>query len=191
MKNQSQTYARPGAMTKVLRFFEVLSWIIFIGLLVEAGSILFKVILTFTYTSMVSSNFLNKADLIPLLDTELAFYMGVVFFLFCISALKAFMFYKIVDLLSYKKFSLVNPFQAQLFTFLNSLAYLSLAIGVVIYVAAAYVNWLAHLDIDMPSLMDLNMVGHDVWLFLAAILFIVAQLVKKGVSLQEDLDLTI
>ena len=43
----------------------------------------------------------------------------------------------------------------------------------------------------MADLDALNLAGADVWLFMAVILFVIAQIVKRGIELQAENDLTI
>jgi hypothetical protein len=45
--------------------------------------------------------------------------------------------------------------------------------------------------VDMPDPQSLQLGGADVWLFMAVILFLVTQLVKRGIEIQNENDLTI
>jgi hypothetical protein len=43
----------------------------------------------------------------------------------------------------------------------------------------------------MPSLQELRFDGFNVWLFMGVILFVIAQIFKRGVAIQAENDLTV
>ena len=43
----------------------------------------------------------------------------------------------------------------------------------------------------MPTIHVLKIAGGDVWLFMGVVLFVIAYIFKRGIELQEELDLTV
>jgi hypothetical protein len=56
---------------------------------------------------------------------------------------------------------------------------------------ANYTTWLIKQGVVMPVIQDLRMGGADVWIFMSVILFVIAQIFKRGIEIQEENDLTV
>ncbi|MGX5817215.1 DUF2975 domain-containing protein [Chitinophaga lutea] len=176
---------------RMLKILQVLSWIIFIGLCVEAGGILFRLIYTFAVHSDATRNFWNGADLSGLYTFDVGYFVVIVLLMFIVSFLQALLFYLIVKLFVEKTLDISQPFSLGLRTFITNAAWLSLGIGVFEHVGAKYAHWLTRQSVPMPDLTALGMDGASVWIFMAVILFVVSQIVKRGMELQAENDLTI
>ncbi|MDT4864083.1 hypothetical protein FQZ97_988290 [compost metagenome] len=68
---------------------------------------------------------------------------------------------------------------------------LSLGICFFCYYGLSYTTRLTAAGVTMPDLTALNLDGADVWLFMAVILFVIAQVIKRGVEIQEENELTV
>ncbi|MFX7052502.1 DUF2975 domain-containing protein, partial [Acinetobacter baumannii] len=75
--------------------------------------------------------------------------------------------------------------------FISLAAYISFGIGLFANWGATYVTWMASKDIPMPTLQELRFDGFNVWLFMGVILFVIAQIFKRGVAIQAENDLTV
>ncbi len=78
--------------------------------------------------------------------------------------------------------------------FLNlrkNLSYFSLVIGLFSYSGFKYSLWLTKHGFEKADLQILHIAGADVWLFMAVILFVIGQIVKRGIEIQNENDLTI
>jgi hypothetical protein len=51
--------------------------------------------------------------------------------------------------------------------------------------------WLTKQGVKSADLQSLHIAGADVWLFMAVILFVIVQIVKRGIEIQRENDLTI
>ncbi len=51
--------------------------------------------------------------------------------------------------------------------------------------------WLTKQGFEIADLQSLHIGGADVWLFMAVILFVIGQIVKRGIEIQNENDLTI
>ena len=108
-----------------------------------------------------------------------------------VSVLKAIMFYHIVKLFTEKKLKISQPFSIELRRFILILSYLALGIGLFSHVGFKYSAWLTKKGAQSADLQSLHIAGADVWLFMAVILFVIVQIVKRGIEIQKENDLTI
>lgn len=176
---------------QILKVMQVLSWIIFIGLCIEAGGIIFGTLYTFFINPDNTKRFWEGGDLSALYNYDKGQYLVIVVFMVIVAVLKALLFYLIVKLFVHKQLNIAEPFSPALKNFLRGIAYVSLGIGLFSHSGCEYADWLASKQVVMPNAQLLHLAGADVWLFMAVILFVVAQIVKRGVELQRENSLTI
>lgn len=171
----------------ILQVLHIVSWIIFIGLCIEAGTYLFNVIFTMTINPVAANYF----KLHELYQHDSGYFLTQVSLGFIVAVMKALLFYKIVKMLYDKKISLEKPFNEALFKFIANLAYVSIFIGVFCVWGTNYTQWLKEKGINMPDIHVLNLDGGDVWLLMGVALLVIAQIFKKGIEIQNENELTI
>ena len=176
---------------QVLKVLQVLSWIIFIGLCVEAGAIIVNTIITLFINPPGVENFWEGPTLLELYRFDRGHFTVVALVMIIVAVLKAIMFYIIVKLFVDKKLNMSRPFNAALRSFMVKLSYLALGIGLFSHSGAEYCAWLVQQGSKPIDLQVLHIAGADVWLFMAVILFVIAQIVKRGIEIQSENDLTI
>lgn len=175
-------------MMKVLTVF---SWIIFIGLSVEAGGIFFNSLLTLFYNSNWAKNAWNGIDFSSLFDYDKRYYITEMLLMSIVAILKALLFYLIVKILHNKKLNLVEPFNIETQKFVYNSSYICFGIGLFSTWGVQNTKWLTDKGILMPTFEKLNFGGADVWFFMGIILLVIAQIFKKGIELQNENKLTI
>lgn len=177
---------------RILSVLKWLSWVIFIGLCIDAGSIIFHVIYTYAFNSANDTYlFWKGTDLWSLYHYGFSHFIVMVSLMVIVTVLKALIFYIIIKLFTEKKLNMAQPFNAALRQFLLQVAYLSSGIGLCIYIGQQYYVWLTEQSIALPHASAMNLEGGDVWLFMAVILFVIVQIVTRGVEIQTENDLTV
>lgn len=177
---------------QTLKVLQILSWIIFIGLCIEAGGIAVNTIITLVINPHGVENFWEgPAYLSALYHFDHGHFFVIALIMTIVAVLKAIMFYIIVKLFTDKKLNLAQPFNIALSRVIYKLSYLSLGIGLFSYFGFKYALWLSTQGLEAANLQALHMAGADVWLFMAVILFVIVQVVKKGIEIQNENDLTI
>jgi hypothetical protein len=109
-------------------------------------------------------------------------------FVLVLAVLKAYLFYLVVKI--FKKLNLVKPFTIEIAKLIEKLSYEAVSIAIISIIAHQYTERLIHKGFD---------VGHvgNYWndtaafLMMAAILFIISRVFKKGIEMQNENDLTI
>ncbi len=177
---------------QVLKVLQVLSWIIFIGLCIEAGGIAVNTFITLFINPQGAGNFWEGAGYLSnLYKFDHGHFMAITVTMTIVAVLKAIMFYLIVKLFTDKKLDISQPFSLELRQFILRLSYLALGIGLFSNFGGRYSVWLTKQSVETADLQSLHIAGADVWLFMAVILFVIVQVVKRGIEIQHENDLTI
>ena len=178
--------------SQILKVLQILSWIIFIGLCVDAGGVAVNTIITLFINPLGVENFWEGADYLSgLYKFDPGHFFVIALIMTIVAVLKAIMFYLIVKLFTEKKLNISRPFSLELRRFILNLSYLALGIGLFAYYGFKYSLWLTTQNVKPADLQSLHIAGADVWLFMAVILFVIVQIVKRGVEIQNENDLTI
>lgn len=176
---------------QILKFLEVLSWIIFIGLCIEAGGIAFSAFYTCYINPINAKTSWEGMDLTSLYNFDRGYFLVEMLVMFIISVLKAIMFYLIVKLFWKKNLHTFNLFSNILKNLI--LSWSLLALGIALFSECGYNSliWLESQGVILDKKQLLSFAGSDIWLFMSVILFLIAQVVKKGIEIQNENDLTI
>lgn len=176
---------------QILWVLYILAWIIFIGLCMEAGGILFNAFYTMFYNPVGAGFFWNKMDLSGLYLADKGYFITVTILMSIVAILKAILFYVIIRAIHHRKLDFTQPFNKALPRFISALAWLSIGIGLFSIWGTNQSKWLADKGISIPDIQKMGFGGADVWFFMGVILIVIAQICKRGVEMQTENDLTI
>jgi hypothetical protein len=176
---------------QVLKILLVVAWIIFIGLSIEAGGILFNAFYVLMYRPEGAKNIWQMVDLSALYQYDRGNFTALMVLIIIVSVMKASLFYMIVKILHERKLNMAKPFNAEVGRFIFNICYLSLGIGFFSWRGAEYAKWITKQGVFMPGLESLRLSGADVWLFMGVTLFVIAQVFKRGIEIQTENDLTV
>jgi hypothetical protein len=175
---------------QMLKLLQILSWIIFIGLCIEAGGLLFNTGYAL-YKPIIAKYFWKGADFSALYAYDKGYFMTQTGLMSIVTVLKALIFYLIIKLFYEKQFSMAKPFHPAVTGFVFNIAYLCLGAGIFSYWGANYAGWLGEKGVPMPDIHFMGIGGADVWLFMAVVLIVIGQVFKKGTELQTESELTV
>ncbi len=176
---------------QILKVLHIISWIIFIGICIEAGGYVFNAIYTMAINPVGAGHFWNKLDLSALYKLDPGYFLVLTSLMSITAILKAIMFYLIVLILHDKKLNMSRPFNQELGRFMFRVSYLTLGIGLFTAWGAKYTARFLEQGIKTPSPEHLGLTGADVWLFMGITLFVIAQIFKRGIEIQTENDLTV
>jgi hypothetical protein len=177
--------------SQVLKALEVISWIIFLGLCVDAGGTIFNAAYIHFLNPEAAKTSWQGVDFFDLYNYDKGQFMVIVLLMSIVLILKTIMFYLIVKIFIDKTLSLTQPFNHEIRKFISMLAYLAIAIGFFSNYGLDYSTWLEGKGILMPDKTKLPFSGPDVWFFMSVILFVISHIFKRGIELQEESELTI
>lgn len=175
----------------MLKVLEILSWVIFVGLCIEAGGIIFNAFYALAINPIGAKNYWMGADLSSLYQFDPIFFFVETFFMSIAAVMKALLFYLIVKLLHENKLSLSQPFNEHVKRFIQIMAYLALGIGSFSHFGSNYAEWFTKQGVVMPTIESLKLGGADVWIFMGITLLVIAQIFKRGIEIQSENELTI
>lgn len=177
---------------QVLKVLQILSWIIFIGLCIEAGALIVNTVISLFINPGGVNNFWEGTTYLSgLYKFDRGYFSAITLVMIIVAVLKAFMFYLIVKIFTEKKIDLAHPFNTEFNQFILMLSYLAFGIGLFSHSGLKYTAWLKGQGAGAADLEQLNIEGAAVWLFMAVILFVIGHIVKRGVEIQKENDLTI
>ena len=177
---------------QILKVLQILSWIIFIGLCIEAGGITVNTFISLFINPLGVENFWEGNEYLSnLYKFDKGHFIVITSIMIIVAVLKAIMFYLIVKVFTDKKLKISKPFSMEMRRFIVLQSYLALGIGLFSHYGAEYSVWLTKQGVKTVDLQSLHIAGADVWLFMAVILFVIVQIVKRGIEIQQENDLTI
>jgi len=176
------------ATKQVLRILHVIAWIIFLGLCIKTGSILYSFFVSLFINTIATKNLHMGLDLSDLYRFNTQHYVKFVSYVIALSALKAYIFYLVIKI--FLKINFVQPFSTDVSLLISKISVVSLGVGVLTLLANGYTAWLTKKGVDFPDLQQYTG-GAGEFLLLGAIIFIIAQIFKKGIEIQSENELTV
>lgn len=175
---------------QVLNLLYVLSWIIFIGVCIEAGGFIVNAFFALAKPSVVKYLW-HEVDLSDLFKYDHGYFFTITLVMSIVATMKAWLFYLIIKILHDKKLNMTQPFSKEVGRFIFTIAYVTLLIGLFSWCGVKYVEWLISQGVKMPDIQYLRIGGADVWLFMSITLFVIAQVFKRGIEIQTENELTV
>lgn len=171
----------------ILKGLQLISWILFIGLCIHAGSLLFTMI----YVLIGNPNAAIYYELEHVLQADNSHFIKLMSIMVIVAILKAILFYCIIKVFVKKQLNVNYPFTETFYTFINNMAWIALGIGLFSHWGSGYLKKMTVLNLPLPEDKTLHIAGADVWIFMAIILLVLAQIFKKGVVMQHENEYTI
>ena len=171
----------------VLTGLNIVAWIIFVGLCIEAGGLIVNFIFSL-YKPEFVQNLFQKLDLSELYHRSKWAFFGMYSFVLIIAILKSYLFYILIRLLN--KLDLSKPFNNYVSEQISQLSYYTLSIGILGYIAKETAQNLQHRGYEIDRLNQF-WVDSQAFILMAAVIYVVATIFKKGIELQNENDLTV
>ncbi|MFN3758704.1 MAG: DUF2975 domain-containing protein [Algoriphagus aquaeductus] len=171
----------------VIKFLHVISWIIFIALCYQTGALMFN------YAFMQFRVFPPENQYLILDLTELfsqsELYFGLLFGLAIgVNGLKAYTFYLITLIFQY--LNIHKPFSHEMSRLISKISYYIFAVGILGVVAQGVTDELAKQGFRVAKAY-VHWDDYSAFLMMAAVVFVIAQIFKKGLELQDESELTV
>lgn len=173
--------------TILFRGLHIVAWIIFIGLCIESGGL----IVNFAFSILkpeVVENLYEKLDLSGIYNQSKWAFFSMYSFILIISLLKAYLFYIVVILMH--KTDLSQPFSPFVSKQIIRIAYCTFSIGILSYLARQTAKYLGKSGYDTDSLNRFWADSHA-FILMAAVIYVIAAIFKRGVEIQNENELTV
>jgi hypothetical protein len=171
----------------VFKGLHIVAWVIFVGLCIEAGGLIVNFIFSI-YKPELVQNLYQKLDLSEMYNRGKWAFFSMYSFVLFISLLKAYLFYMVIRLLS--KLNLSKPFNSFVSEQIIRISYCTFSIGILSYIARQIAKSLQHYGYVIDNL---NQFWSDsqAFILMAAVIYIIATIFKRGVEIQNENDLTV
>lgn len=165
----------------------IMAWIIFTGLCVEAGGLIVNFIFSLYKPDFVN-NLYQKLDLSEMYNLDKWAFFTMYTFILGISILKASLFYIVIMLVH--TLDLSKPFNSLVSKQITRISYFTLSIGLLSFIARETAKNLLHRGYEIDQLNQF-WVDSQAFILMAAIVYVIATIFKKGIELQNENDLTV
>lgn len=170
--------------TSILKSLHAIFWVIFIGLCVKVGAVLISFFVSLFVSAEAAHNMYMGLDMAELQEFSQQHYVAAVSFLVYFLAVQAYLAYLVIQIL--KRLDLSAPFSKEIAALITRIGREVLTAGIIMLVAGSHGKWLLHRGVaGVPGW------SGGEYLFLAAIIFLVAQVYQRGADLQAENDLTV
>ena len=171
----------------VFKALTIVAWVIFVGLCIEAGGLIVNFIFSI-YNPQFVHNLYQKLDLSEMYERSKWAFYSMYSFVLVISILKAVLFYKVILLVT--KIDMAKPFNNFSSKQILQISYYTFSIGLISHIAKQTAKSLMHHGYATNNLNEF-WADSEAFIIMAAIIYIIAQIFKKGIEIQNENELTI
>lgn len=169
---------------QILIVMKVIAWIAMIGYAIKCGAIIISYLVSLK-NPIAANDLYEGLSYYQLYQSSFWTYTAVVSLIVVLLAIKVEIWIRVINLLS--DFNLEEPFKRKTIKFLENIGYSLLLIAIITLIGNSYIDWLnRHYDLHYQSLSST-----EENFFVAGIVFIISQIFKRGVELQEENELTV
>ncbi|HSF54660.1 MAG TPA: DUF2975 domain-containing protein [Algoriphagus sp.] len=171
----------------IIKFLQVWSWITFIGLSILTGVLIFNYF--FIQYNLIGAKSLNIGfDLTGIYEQNPLLFNILVVTIILLTSLKATSFFFITQI--FEKLKIVRPFSDEMYRMINKISIFFLSAGIL---GALSYHFGKGLEKRGFELSEANQFwnDYDAFLMMAAVVFIISQIFKRGLELQNESDLTV
>jgi hypothetical protein len=187
MNQPLNTWKEKWTQQPTLMLITVIIWSIFIGLCIQAGTLIF----TFIYSliqPIISKDLYEGLNLFSLQTQSKWQYIALVTLLISISIFKAQLFYTMIRI--FIKIDLVHPFSKGIAILISKLSYIAFTLGVTQFLSGRFVKTLDTEEFQLMGL-DNHLSSSFEYFLISALIFAIAQVFKRGVEIQAENELTV
>lgn len=170
----------------VFKILTIIAWAIFFGICIEAGALLFNFIYSF-FNPLGLKNLYQKLDLSDLYNRSKNVYFFIYSFVLIIGFMKAILFYTVIKLVD--KLDLDRPFSNFVSMQISRISYITLFIGIFSFLVQKISQKLQYKGYPI-SQMDKFWVDSQAYILMAAVIYIIAVIFKRGIALLNEKDST-
>ncbi len=168
---------------QILTVMHVLTWIAFIGLMIEAGAILISFGVS-CFNSQASKDLYQGLSMHSLREYNFWHYTVAVSMKVALIGMKGYVLFMVIKALS--KVKLMNPFTVEIAQILEKMSYVLFGAWILALINNGYSDWL----VKRTGILHAEWSTGE-FIFMAGIVFIIAQVFKRGVEIQSENDLTV
>ncbi len=177
-------YSMKMSNSVILKLVHIVFWIIFIGLCIETGATLLSFLVSLFKNPEAVKNLYMGLDLSAVFEANKNYYIYIFLFIISILILKTCMAYLVIKI--FLVIDMSNPFSFEIAALISAISRVALGAGIISIIAEGSADWMTKRGVPVAYTWS----GGE-FLFLAGIIFFIAQIFERGVLLQSENDLTV
>lgn len=170
---------------KILVFLHVIAWLAFVGYCIICGALVTSFVVSYFNPEWAGRVYQVDPKIYGLLRQGDWYFYSAMSIVISVAALKAFVWYIVIKLLM--QLNINAPFSSEVAGKLENISYQLFRIWILALVGQFYFDWLAK---RFAVSLDAVYVGGEFLVF-AALVYIISQIFKRGIELQEENQLTV
>ncbi|XLS30508.1 DUF2975 domain-containing protein [Flavobacteriaceae bacterium M23B6Z8] len=171
----------------VFKGLQIASWIIFIVLSIDAGGLIINFTFSLINPELVGDLY-KKLDLTVMYEQSKWAFFSAYSFVLTVAILKAYLFYIVVRLI--QKMDLSRPFSSFVSNQISKISYYTFSIGIISHLARQTTKNLGKRGFELDKLGQF-WVDSQAFILMAAVIYLIAFIFKKGLEIQIENDLTV
>lgn len=170
----------------ILTVLKIIAWIAFIGFSIQCGAQIIAFVAGFFKPEWAKNMYNVDQNWFLWKEQSTWIYICMMSVIIAISAFKANIWFMIIDLLT--KFKMENPFTMEVAKKLESISYQFLVISIAGTVGSSYLKGLEKYQEEIGAV---HIDDESSFFFIAGVLYIISQIFKRGIEMQNENELTI
>lgn len=171
----------------IFKGLQIVSWIIFIGLSIDAGAMIFNCVHLVLNVELLYGHY-AEIEFYEAYEQGKWLFLGMYSFALSVAILKAFLFFIVVRLV--QKIDLSRPFNQFVAHQISRISYYTLSIGLVSLIARQTAKNLGRYGYELNHFGE-YWVDSQAFILMAAVIYLIAFIFKKGMEIQIENDLTV
>ena len=167
---------------RILKIMTFFSWFAFIGLMIKSGAILVTYLLSIN-NAEASKNLYEGLNMYQYREYSFTQYSFIMFYKIILFAVEAYIAYLVIKLL--KKLNIKQPFNIYVQKLMQQISNCIFYLWILAIVHNTHTQL-----IGKKHNFEMDLITSD-FVFLSVIIFIFAQIIKRGIEIQSENDLTI
>lgn len=173
---------------KILLYMNITTMVLFIGVCIKTGALMFSLFVSLFIKTTAAKNLYLGLNLSGLYSFNIWHYAAIVSIIIFLSGLQAYILYLVTDIFLKIKFE--QPFNSQVSLLISKISYVALGTGVLTWALNSYCEWLINRGVVFPNLQG-YLGGGTEFILMGGIIFIIAQVFKRGIEIQSENEFTV
>lgn len=169
---------------QILSLMQIISWVIFIGLCIKAGALLISSFVSLFINVEATKDLYLGLDLSTIYEYDWRYYTAIISLIISMAIIKSYIFYLVIKI--FPKINLEHPFHPSVAAVISKISHLALGVGVIALIGESYSKWLMHREVTFQFEW-----GASEFFFVAALIFVIGLIFKRGIEIQAENELTV
>ena len=173
---------------KILLYMNITTMVLFIGVCIKTGALIFSLFVSLFIKTEAAKNLYFGLNLSGLYNFNIWHYAAIVSIIIFLSGLKAYILYLVTNIFLKIKFE--HPFNSYVSLLISKISYVALGTGLLTWALNSYCEWLIKSGVAFPDLQG-YLGGGSEFVLVGGVIFIIAQVFKRGIEIQFENEFTV